>query len=527
MPATTRCHACTAIMGLVALLIGAMPTHNASAAEERTMEISLQFDRGRDLGQNFGTLFEAPTADGAAVIGAGFQGTYNTYHRTDRHVVQFFVRPTNGERTFTTQTLPRSTDIAGTYLFDVDGTVYSSSEDVRRWDEKTDRWTADSSPARERMRLGAGHLSFDGDRVEYDGRSLLPRPEQGDYYRFFYAHGHLLFYHTYWAEDTGYRLHTTDDEGFSRLYACPWTPDEPGPIDLTLAKVITLPVVGEVPFSYGQYGEQILTCSNIGGVYAFDGHLWRTVVEPEIETSYQVYSMINYYDRLLLAQYPTGLLFEYAGAEVTPIVGWPPVMPGVSRDAREAQTTAIYGGDLFVGVWPWAELWRYSRDADQWNFVRRMLSHPEITDATTHPYEGEAAAAGLVHNQWGQRVTSLVPHGADLLISTSAKAPTKWEPAYDFVGEGRWLEYGTVTRLNMPGSLSAPVHWTSGPTRLVFSIAEGRMAIVQDGDTLATTTLGTALQSAIGGGLRERDVTWGRGIFGDMRGETLESEVRN
>ena len=489
------------------------------------MRISVQIGRGQDLGQNFGSLFEAPTADGTAVLGGGFQGLYNTFHRTDRHVVQFFIRPTSGEADFSTKPLPRPTRIAGTYLFDLDGTVYSSSEDVKSWDESGRMWKADAGDARGRMRLGSGLLTFDGGSAEYDGGCLLSPPDRGDYQRFFYAHGHLFFYHTFWADRTGYRLHTTDDEGFSKLYACPWTPADEGGIDLGRAWVITLPCVGEVPFSYGQLGGEVLTCSNIGGVYVFDERSWRMAVEPEIGTSYQVYSMLNYYDRLLLGQYPTGQLFEYAGEEVTLIEGWPPRMAGVSSSAREAQTTAIYGGNLYVGVWPWGELWRYSSDAGRWAFMRRMFSHPPVTDETTHPYENECAALGIVLNQWGQRVTSLVPMGDSLFISTSAKSPTEWEPAYDFVGEGRWMEYGTVHRLTVPGSLSVPLRWTDGPTQLDFVLDGRTMAIVQDGDELASVIPDASLTSGINAGLKAGEVTWGRGIFGDFGGVTLDGRV--
>ena len=483
------------------------------------MKFSITLDRGEDRGQNFGTLFETKTEDGSAVVGAGFQGVYNTYHRGNRHVVQFFLRPTDVQRDVTTQLLPRSTQLAGTYLFDLDGDLYSSSEDVRRWDASTKVWTVDDSVAPERMRLGTKELRFEGGSATCDGVSILAPPERGTYYRFFYAHGHLFFYHTYWAEQEGYRLHASDDEGFSKLYACPWSPTEKR-VDLQRAKIITLPVVGEVPFSYGQYHDEVLTCSNIGGVYIFDGS-WRMIVEPEIETSYQVYSMMNFYDRLLLAQYPTGRLFEYAGKDVTLIEGWPPVMEGVSTSSREAQTMAIYGGELFVGVWPWAELWRYSPDTDRWIFIRRMLPHPSTTNETVHPYENESAAAGIVHNQWGQRVTSLVPNGTDLMISTSAKSPTLWEPAFDFVGDGKWKDYGTVTRLTLPGVVSAALQWTSGPTELEFSIDdEGEMSITQDGVTLAAGKTDGA--SGLKSGLSDSDQMWERGVFGDFGGVSMQ-----
>ena len=485
------------------------------------MKLTVRIERGPDRGQNFGSLFEARTTNGAAVVGGGFQGVYNTFHRTDRHVLQFFVRPTRGESAPMVEALPRPTRIAGTYLSDLDGTVYSSSEEARSWDESAQEWRAETDGARERMRLGPGMMTFDGGSARFNGRELLAPPDLGEYQRFYYAHDHLFFYHTYWASRTDYRLRTTDDEGFSKLYACPWRPTDGGGVDLDRAEVISLPVVGETPFSYGQFGDEVLTCSNIGGVYVFDGSTWRTAVEPEIGTSYQVYSMVNYYDRLLLGQYPTGQLFEYAGEEVTLVEGWPPVMAGVSSDAREAQTMAIYGGNLYVGVWPWAELWRYSPDMESWSFVRRMFSHPPVTDETTHPYERECAALGIVANQWGQRITSLVPMGSSLMISTSAKSPTEWEPAFDFVGEGRWLEYGTVHRLTMPGSLSVPVKWTEGATRLDFVLKERTMAIVQDGDELASAPIDGSLEAGMGAG----EAAWGRGVFGSFGGLALEGWV--
>ena len=497
----------------------------ASQEGETTMKFTVRIDRGQDLGQNFGSLFEVKTADGAAVLGGGFQGLYNTYHRTDRHGVHFFIRPTDGERSLSIERLPRPTEIAGTYLFDLDGTVYSSSEDVRSWDESAGAWKADPSDARGRMRLGAGLLTFDRNGVEYNGRSILPEPERGDYQRFYYAHGRLFFYHTFRTDRAGYRLHTSDDEGFSKLYACPWTPDEVGGVDLGRATMITLPVVGEVPFSFGQLGGEVLTCSNIGGVYVFDGESWRAAVEPQLDSSYQVYSMINFYDRLLLGQYPTGLLFEYSGDEVTLIEGWPPRMEGVSARAREAQTTAIYGGDLFVGVVPWAELWRYNPDTDRWTFMRRMFSHPPVTDETDHPYENECTALGIVANLWEHRVTSLVPHGSLLMLSTSAKTPIEWKPEYDFVGGDRLEEYGAVIRLTMPGNLCVPAKWTDGPTELEFVLDGRTMSIVQDGETLASAEVDGSLATRITGGVNTGEVKWGRGVFGEYGGKTLEGRV--
>ena len=496
---------------------------------EVMMRFTARVEFGKDTGQNFGSLFEAPASSGRLTVGAGFPGLYNTRFRSDRYAVQFFLRPVDGEREFTTERLPRPNESAGVYLFDLDGKVYASGdaqdETVRWWNEAAQTWEADASSVPGRMRLGQGMLLFDGGRVEYDGRSILAEPEQGTYHRFYYAQGRLFFYHTYWAEESGYRAYEADATGYSKLYACPWLPESGEPADLRQAAVLTLPFVGETPFAYGQLGTDVLTCSNIGGLYLFDGKAWRTLVEPVLNRSYQIYSMINFYDRLLMGQYPTGLLYEFNGKDVTLLDGWPPRLEGVSPNAREAQTTAIYGGDLFVGVWPWGELWRYTPDADRWRAVGRMFTHPPLTDETTHPYENECIEHELVTNQWGQRVTSLVPLGDSLIVSTSAKWPCKWEPRFDFLGGDRWKEYGSVIRLRMPGSLSAPVSRTEGPTELEFLVESDAMRILQEGRQLASAPLGTTLAAEIAGAPQVGEVTWGRGVFGPFGGATLEGSV--
>jgi hypothetical protein len=52
-----------------------------------TTKITITIDRGQDLGQSFGSLFEATSDDGLLVLGASFQNAYNTRYRADRHAV--------------------------------------------------------------------------------------------------------------------------------------------------------------------------------------------------------------------------------------------------------------------------------------------------------------------------------------------------------------------------------------------------------------------------------------------------------
>lgn len=487
--------------------------------------ISVTIDRGRDVGQNFGSLLEATSDDGSLVLGAGFQNVYNTRYRADRHAVQFFIRPTGGERMLRTEMLPRPNDLCGTYLYGRDDVVYSTYGGMKSWDRGTSVWreTTSIGGTDESMRLGNGVLEFGDSEVKYDGRTILHRPENGSYQLFFYADGYLCFYHVNRGEGE-YRPYQNDADGFSKLYACRWTPEQTE-VDLSRAAILTLPIVGETTFAWGQLGAQIVTGSNVGGFYVFEDGAWSMLLEPKLGVSYQLYSTMAYNNRLLMGQYPTGLVFEYDGKTITSLAGWPPKPEGVSGSAREAQTTVIYGGDVFVGVWPWGELWRYNPDSKNWTFMRRMFEHPNLSDKIIHPYDVENSSND-VGNQWGQRVTSLVTSGADLFVSTSAKSPCVWEPErYPFLVPDKWKSYGAVYRMEMPGHLGAPLRWTDGPTTLEFTINGTKITISQDGKEIASAEITGLLAKQLSGLSGLKSVKWGDGIYGRFNGRAINGSV--
>ncbi len=499
----------------------------ALADDGGMIKISVTIDRGQDLGQNFGSLFEARSNDGSLVVGAGFQNSYNTRYRGDRHAVQFFIRPTSGERPSTTQQLPRPNDLCGTYLYGRDGVVRSTYGAVQAWDADARAWRAESGigGTEEKMRVGNGVLEFGDSAVKYSGRTILDPPDMGSYQLFFYANGHLCFYHVNRGDD-GYRAYTDDKDGFSKLHACPWTPNEAA-VDLSRAVVLTLPVVGETTFAWGQLGKQIVTGSNIGGFYVFEDGAWRTLLEPNLGVSYQLYSTMAFHDRLLMGQYPTGRVFEYDGEKITDLAGWPPKLPGVSASAREAQTTVIYGGDVFVGVWPWGELWRYNPDSGSWSFARRMFDGPELSDQIVHPYDVENKG-NSVGNQWGQRVTGLVTSGPDLFISTSAKWPCEWDAEkFPFLAPDKWRSYGSVYRMSMPGHFGATTNWTDGPTTIEFTIRGAEVSIAQDGKQLASAALTGPLAERVSALTDLKLAKWGDGIYGRFSGTAIDGTIKS
>ncbi|MCC7423508.1 MAG: hypothetical protein IT428_24800 [Planctomycetaceae bacterium] len=510
---------------LIGLVVLKLPSLAAAVEKEPATKFRVTVDRGEDIGQSFGSLFEVKSADGSLVIGAGFQNLFNTRYRADRHAVQFFVRPTDGRRSQSVSPTPRPNDLCGTYLTGRDEIVRSTYGGLKAYDPATNVWKEEPAGGglHESMRVGDGLLEFGDSTAKYEGKTILPAPSRGSYQIFFYANGHLCFYHVNRGEGP-YRAFVNDADGYSKLYACPWTPSQ-GEVDLSKAIVLTLPVVGETTFAWGQLGRQIVTGSNIGGFYVFEGGKWRMLLEPNIKVSYQLYSTMALHDRLVMGQYPTGRLFEYDGKSIVDRTDWPLQLEGVSRSAREAQTTVIYGGEMLVGIWPWGELWRYSPDTRKWTFLQRMFDHPSISDKVVHPYDVENQK-GEVPNQWGQRVTSLVTSGPELFISTSSKDPRTWDPdKFPFLAPEKWKSYGAVYRMTTTGHLGAATKWTKGPTVFEFELRGNRMAISQDGRRIAETTLSAPLAEKFRLKPALQDVQWGHGIYGKFAGTSIQGEV--
>jgi hypothetical protein len=230
-------------------------------------------------------------------------------------------------------------------------------------------------------------------------------------------------------------------------------------------------------------------------------------------------------DRLLMGQYPTGRLFEYDGTTITDRADWPLLLEGVTSSSREAQTTAICGGELFAGIWPWGEVWRYNPDADRWRFQQRMFSHPELSKDIVHPYDVENLGHE-VSNLWGQRITSLVTSRDSLFVSTSAKYPCEWSAdTFPFLADDKWKSYGSVYRMKIPGHLGAKADWTPGATVFEFTVSGREMTISQDGKLIGSTTISGALAKKLERQPRLKPVQWGTGIYGGFNGLRIDGKL--
>lgn len=496
----------------------------ACADDSQSRSVSIEVDFGQDLGQAWGTLWEATDDLGRPVAGAGFQSAYNTQDRSDRLMLHVYVR-TTAPTVFQTELLPRPSSDAGTYLYGNSGELFSYGRNaidrgLRRWDASSRQWILDPQTIPLSVQVQGLPLAVDQRTIWYGGKPVLELPEPADgeigtrFGEWYYAGGYLIV-----------RQFSPQAEGeVNDLVAYAWSPQQTDPLDVRSGIRQKLTRWGEFIYCFGQTTvspSQNLTvaASNLGSVHCLEQGQWKTVREPDGK-SFQIYAAIQHRDRLLFGQYPTGELFAWAGPALRHLKGQPPVMEGVSRNAREAQTLAIYGGQLHVGVWPWGEVWRQDAWAGNWEFLGRLFTHPQPTDQWTHPYEPETTALDPVLNRWGQRVTSMVPMGDSLYISTSAKGPNPYEPKFTFLDNDKHLEYGAVHRYSSPGCLAVPIRWKNGATRLDFVFSRNRMEVQQDGASLGVAEWDVDNPSL----LDEFSVSLASGVYGPFGGRSVKQE---
>ncbi len=475
----------------------------ARAAEAEPLDISITVELGKDVGQNLGSLFEAVDGDGRVLFGAGFAGACSTYMRDNHYVLQFFYRDRNEDARFNSIGRPHKERFRPRLVTFGDDLLECSYR--RGFDGK--QWTDAGA-------LQAGILNFQYvnnkpllftvgkcARAEYDGEVILTAPNAYGTYYF----GQRVFLST-----------------LGRVYCWRWDPRQGGTAEPADPPFAPLGSPEDYVLAFGQYGGRLLCATGHGGIYAYEAGRWQEIYKSR---NGQFYTMLNYHDKLLLGHYPSGMLYEYDGVAVRRLDNFPPRPPGASPLAREAQTLAIYRGDLFVGAWPWGELWRFNADTSAWTF-RRTFERPPITSVEV-PYENEmlqAIASGrtrLDYNIWGQRISQLVNYKDTLVIGTSNKRGNLFvREKYPFLTEKELRQYGRVHQLRMNSSISAQARWKITPTVFRFCFDEAAMTMYQDGEILyairhrASCSPPPAVKS----------VRLGRGVFGPFSGKIVSSK---
>ena len=234
---------------------------------EPSLDVTVEVDFGKDLGQNFGTLFEGQSKEGGLSFGAGFTAVYNSYYRGERNKVQFFVRPTENESKFELEPFPRPEGmVPSTYAYDLGDSLYvhykTKPDGLLKYRPDDENWTeaqGEERPGISASMVGGKRLEMLNGDVVYDGQVIFDPPDHPIYRYYYYGQGHLHFYRETKPEGEG--------EIQKAVVAIPWSPyDEPMEADIAKEKVLDLFMPPEFPYAYGQLGDEVITCSNWGGL---------------------------------------------------------------------------------------------------------------------------------------------------------------------------------------------------------------------------------------------------------------------
>ncbi len=288
------------------------------------------------------------------------------------------------------------------------------------------------------------------------------------------------------------------------------------------------------PYVFAEANGRVLVATNWGDVLihragrgwcraVLQGHRLACPVDASLlpilmaPTGFQFYSSARFGSRTLLGRWPGGRIYEFDGDAVLPHDD-EPMLPDDDVTANaEAQSMALYCGNLYVGYWPRGDLWMRSQADGAWHRAGRAFSHPAAA-APAVPYINnplpDLDAAFL-----GQRITSLTPHGDSLYLTTSnLRGWHKFIPAPEFLTVNQVAEYGSVWRLHQPGCATGHLK-SAAVVTLQFDISPTEIRIRQDRKTLAV---------AANPGVMPADsdrMLVGQGVFGHMGGPVTVKRI--
>jgi len=334
-------------------------------------------------------------------------------------------------------------------------THIASPEGIHEWDDIEAEYTVTRLPELP-MRTGWGFT---------DGKDLIFADQPNGWRLFKYTNNYTAWEYTN-AQIPRFQSMTHEflvDRGF--LYAIPFSSPDPVIYDNK-----RIQISGAAMLTYAQYNNDVIAITNWGEILVFRNNEWYRmtrvqntdvwVITPGAgmlpqASGKQFYCSIIYQGRTLIGEYPTGKIYEFTGSvlqvsDISPPAELLRLTPGFEGDYKEAQSMAIYGGDLFVGYWPDGVILRYDYKQKQWSRFTRLFDFPTEGNFRDY-YAPEHVTAGQI-NFYGQRVQSLVPFEDGLYAVTSNK--NTW---YDYLvpspllTEEQIKQYGAVYKIYRPG----------------------------------------------------------------------------
>ncbi|MBN8542946.1 MAG: hypothetical protein J0M34_01625 [Alphaproteobacteria bacterium] len=185
---------------------------------------------------------------------------------------------------------------------------------------------------------------------------------------------------------------------------------------------------------------------------------------------------------------------------------------------RESQTVSSSYGQLFIGMFPWAEFYQINPKTGE-ELIQRLIAHPK-KEPIESPYNKDGITEGSEtdHTHWGQRITRIAVLNGKLCAGTGNKRGKRYSAA-DFpnLDEKDTLDYGKVFCANLPNHTMA-AHQIAPKAELRFVISDKEMLILADGVVIARSphSLSAAEVAKLAD---DGQQTWGKGDYGTAQGE--------
>ena len=441
---------------------------------------------------SLGSLFEVRSASsGELVAHAGTQYATGTFYAAPTTELNFWVNATDAPAApWSSLGKPFPEAVSETRLVPVGGELYAINKQVPEHKKNIARLGADGRTWTRVSRAEAGGIDAFGGAVEacggtmvferlgitMDGQWIWDIPGEFTHMYGHYHNGHVLI-----IAMTSYSYNAI----IVGTYSC-------GDTALVVTKRFSDPVSHALqprnfPYAWVEVADGFLVATNLGFVYL------ASPAKDELQVlkshapnaSWQPYTFIRWYNETLLGQYPSGTVFSYddRSQDVDPFLPQVNPEPGASSMAREAQSLAIYDGQLMLGVWPWGTVHRKApaRGAP-WLVEQRLFSNPPIDDQADGPWI-QRLANTTAGNQWGQRVSGLKLFNGSLYAATSAKNPITDDLYRGLLPAEAEAEYGAIHRLDVANEAGGRALLKPGQTTVVFEfeLAATGLTLRQDG----------------------------------------------
>ncbi len=455
---------------------------------KREFRAVLFVKRDASSGNAAGSLFTLYDKNGDIIGGAGFLNGYNSFKRNNIAAVSFYLKP---GRFLSPQQLPsmetenlglpfknaRSIYLLSYHnkLIAVDRRSYFSKNSPKYYSKRLKAWRPVAEiglPWDHNFRyftpIKEGRIDFYTDRILFNGKLIYK--SDGARMDYFYANSTLYIYN---RRDKKLYLYDWKDKKIL-TGGKSTTPNKP-------SATYSLSKKDDLFYMIGDTNNGVVFWSNFGNVYLHTKKqgLLLLVNRRSLGMGYsnQAYACLRWFNKLLIGHYPTGnlLLLGEDNRSLLPFFPRIPHQKQCSKYQREAQSLAIYAGDIYAGVWPWGEIWTFDQNAG-WSLAFRPFTSP--LSHKSAPYLSPAN-----QDNFGQRISSFVTLGEDLFLSTSNKTGEIKKEIENNFPPNIINQYGCAWRLRKPFNLVAETKM-SDFTRLDFVIRNKTVQIWQDNKLL-------------------------------------------